>query len=165
MVEEGVLVETTDSGATTSSIGAMTSGAGKSKLGRGVIIHQTTVETVYPNQFLKVVQTVLKEEEASQSAHLSQREWFQLVRLSHINHNLWLLHDHSEFDSTQEFADEIGELRAISGHMLGAAGVQIPEDNLNDLLASREEDETSEFMDLQDLLGSLFVADTGLKNS
>ncbi|GKB07216.1 hypothetical protein Tco_0835500 [Tanacetum coccineum] len=28
---------------------------------------------------------------------------------------------------TQNFVDEIGELRAISGHMLGAAEVQIPE--------------------------------------
>ncbi|GJW25033.1 hypothetical protein Tco_0038844 [Tanacetum coccineum] len=50
----------------------------------------------------------------------------------------------TEFDSTQEFADEVGELRAISGHMLGAAGVQIPEDNLDDLHSSREEDGTLE---------------------
>ncbi|GKE98106.1 hypothetical protein Tco_0021457, partial [Tanacetum coccineum] len=61
---------------------------------------------------------------------------------------------------TQEFANEVGELRAISGHMLGAARVQIPEDNLNDLHASREEDGTSEFMDPQDLLGSFLLADT-----
>nr|GEU43413.1 hypothetical protein [Tanacetum cinerariifolium] len=32
----------------------------------------------------------------------------------------------SEFDNTQKFINEIGELRAISGHMLGAARVQIP---------------------------------------
>ncbi|GKA66058.1 hypothetical protein Tco_0765866 [Tanacetum coccineum] len=38
--------------------------------------------------------------------------------------------------------------------MLGAAGVQIPENNLDDLHSSREEDETSETMDPQDLLGS-----------
>ncbi|GJS62313.1 hypothetical protein Tco_0657097 [Tanacetum coccineum] len=37
--------------------------------------------------------------------------------------------------------------------MLGAAGVQIPENNLDDLHSSREEDRTSENMDLQDLLG------------
>ncbi|GKA32106.1 hypothetical protein Tco_0718473 [Tanacetum coccineum] len=37
--------------------------------------------------------------------------------------------------------------------MLGAARVQIPENNLDDLHSSREEDGTSETMDLQDLLG------------
>ncbi|GKF68342.1 hypothetical protein Tco_0198021 [Tanacetum coccineum] len=52
------------------------------------------------------------------------------------------------------------QLRAISGHMLGAAGVQIPKDNLDDLHALREEDGTSEIMDPQDLLGSLLLADT-----
>ncbi|GJV45504.1 hypothetical protein Tco_1430040 [Tanacetum coccineum] len=44
-------------------------------------------------------------------------------------------------------AYEISELRAISGHMLGAAGVQIPENNLDDLYSSREEDGTSKTMD------------------
>ncbi|GKA45753.1 retrovirus-related pol polyprotein from transposon TNT 1-94 [Tanacetum coccineum] len=42
--------------------------------------------------------------------------------------------------------------------MLGAAGVQIPENNLDDLHSSREEDGTSETMDPQDLLGSLLLA-------
>ncbi|GJV38357.1 hypothetical protein Tco_1410834 [Tanacetum coccineum] len=37
--------------------------------------------------------------------------------------------------------------------MLGAAGVQIPKNNLDDLHSSREEDGTSETMDPQDLLG------------
>ncbi|GJU99960.1 hypothetical protein Tco_1329231 [Tanacetum coccineum] len=37
--------------------------------------------------------------------------------------------------------------------MLGAAGVQIPEKNLDNLHSSREEDGTSETMDPQDLLG------------
>ncbi|GJT11942.1 hypothetical protein Tco_0858984 [Tanacetum coccineum] len=37
--------------------------------------------------------------------------------------------------------------------MLGAARVQIPENNLDDLHSSREEDGTSETMDPQDLLG------------
>ncbi|GJY82965.1 hypothetical protein Tco_0496341 [Tanacetum coccineum] len=36
--------------------------------------------------------------------------------------------------------------------MLGAAGVQIPEKNLDDLHSSREEDGTSKTMDPQDLL-------------
>ncbi|GJZ05322.1 hypothetical protein Tco_0538597 [Tanacetum coccineum] len=63
----------------------------------------------------------------------------------------------SEFDYTQEFVDEIGELRAISGHMLRAARVQIPKDNLDDLHSLREEDGTSEIMDPQDLLGSFLI--------
>ncbi|GJY65557.1 hypothetical protein Tco_0467795 [Tanacetum coccineum] len=46
--------------------------------------------------------------------------------------------------------------------MLGAAEVQIPEDNLDDLYSSREEDGTSETMDPQDLLGSLLLADIDL---
>ncbi|GKF90788.1 hypothetical protein Tco_0274489, partial [Tanacetum coccineum] len=37
--------------------------------------------------------------------------------------------------------------------MLGAAEVQIPENNLDDLHSSREEDGTSKTMDPQDLLG------------
>ncbi|GKB52291.1 hypothetical protein Tco_0903044, partial [Tanacetum coccineum] len=44
-------------------------------------------------------------------------------------------------------------MKAISGHVLGAAGVQIPDNNLDDLHSSREEDGTSETMDPQDLLG------------
>ncbi|GJS33639.1 hypothetical protein Tco_0532021 [Tanacetum coccineum] len=43
--------------------------------------------------------------------------------------------------------------------MLGAVGVQIPENNLDDLDSSREEDGTSETMDPQDLLGSFLLAD------
>ncbi|GJX81959.1 hypothetical protein Tco_0331440 [Tanacetum coccineum] len=56
----------------------------------------------------------------------------------------------TEFDCTQELIDEIGELRAISGHMLGAAGVQIPEDNFDDLHSSIEEDGPLETMDPRD---------------
>nr|GFD29771.1 hypothetical protein [Tanacetum cinerariifolium] len=63
---------------------------------------------------------------------------------------------------TQEFVDEIGELRAISDHMLGAAGVQIPENNLDNLHSSKEEDGTLETVDLQDLLESFLLADKDL---
>nr|GEZ45865.1 hypothetical protein [Tanacetum cinerariifolium] len=45
------------------------------------------------------------------------------------------------------------ELRAVSGHVLGAAGVQIPENNLDNLQSSTKEDGTLETMDPQDLLG------------
>ncbi|GKB03190.1 hypothetical protein Tco_0831279 [Tanacetum coccineum] len=58
--------------------------------------------------------------------------------------------------------DKIDKLRAISGYMLGAVRVQIPENNLDDLNSSREKDETSETMDPQDLLGSFLLADTDL---
>nr|GFC34190.1 hypothetical protein [Tanacetum cinerariifolium] len=68
----------------------------------------------------------------------------------------------SEFDSTQKFVDEIGELRQISSHMLGAARVQIPENNLDNLHSSREEDGTLETVDLQNLLGSFLLADKDL---
>nr|GEW04431.1 reverse transcriptase domain-containing protein [Tanacetum cinerariifolium] len=53
---------------------------------------------------------------------------------------------------TQEFVNETGELRAISGHMLRAAGVQILENNLDNLHSSREENGTLETVDPQDLL-------------
>ncbi|GJU63032.1 hypothetical protein Tco_1244867 [Tanacetum coccineum] len=47
--------------------------------------------------------------------------------------------------------------------MLGAAGVQIPENNLDNLHSAREEDGTSETMDPQDGLGSFLLADTDLR--
>ncbi|GJW59980.1 hypothetical protein Tco_0109315 [Tanacetum coccineum] len=47
--------------------------------------------------------------------------------------------------------------------MLGAAGVQIPENNLDDLHSLREEDGTLETLDPQDLLGSFLLADTDLR--
>ncbi|GJY80948.1 hypothetical protein Tco_0493699 [Tanacetum coccineum] len=46
--------------------------------------------------------------------------------------------------------------------MLGAARVQILENNLDDLHSSREEDGTSETIDSQDLLGSFLLADIDL---
>ncbi|GJY89127.1 hypothetical protein Tco_0503755, partial [Tanacetum coccineum] len=54
------------------------------------------------------------------------------------------------------------QLRAISGHMLGAAGVQIPENNLDNLHSPREEDGISETIDPQDLLGSFLLAEIDL---
>nr|GEW36196.1 hypothetical protein [Tanacetum cinerariifolium] len=68
----------------------------------------------------------------------------------------------TEFDRTQKFVDEIAELRAISSHVLGAAGVQIPENNLDNLHSSIEEDGTLETVDPQDLLGSFLLADKDL---
>ncbi|GKG09668.1 hypothetical protein Tco_0338414, partial [Tanacetum coccineum] len=47
--------------------------------------------------------------------------------------------------------------------MLGAAGVQIPENNLDDLHSSRKEDGTSKTLDPQDLLGSFLLVDTDLR--
>ncbi|GJU82082.1 hypothetical protein Tco_1284447 [Tanacetum coccineum] len=47
--------------------------------------------------------------------------------------------------------------------MHGVAGVQILENNLDDLHSSREEDGTSETLDPQDLLGSFLLADTDLR--
>ncbi|GJZ78139.1 hypothetical protein Tco_0642811 [Tanacetum coccineum] len=61
----------------------------------------------------------------------------------------------SEFDCTQEFTDEIGELRAISGHVLRATGVQITENDLDNLHSLREVDGILVFVDPKDLLGFL----------
>ncbi|GKC81898.1 reverse transcriptase domain-containing protein [Tanacetum coccineum] len=68
----------------------------------------------------------------------------------------------SEFDCSQEFTDEIGKLRAIFGHVLRATGVQIREDNLDNLHSLREVDGILVFVDPQDLLGSCLLADIGL---
>ncbi|GJT42832.1 hypothetical protein Tco_0951547 [Tanacetum coccineum] len=46
--------------------------------------------------------------------------------------------------------------------MLGAAGVQIPYNNLDNLHSSRYEDETLETVDPRDVLGSFLLADTDL---
>ncbi|GJT56517.1 hypothetical protein Tco_0991571 [Tanacetum coccineum] len=57
-------------------------------------------------------------------------------------------------DGTQKFTNEVDELRAIFGHMLGAFGVQIPQNNLDNLRSLREEDGTSEIVDPPDYTGS-----------
>ncbi|GJS71162.1 hypothetical protein Tco_0704003 [Tanacetum coccineum] len=56
----------------------------------------------------------------------------------------------SKSDGTQKFTDEFDELRAISGHMLGASGVQIPQNNLYNMQSLREEDGTSKLVDPPD---------------
>nr|GEW02114.1 hypothetical protein [Tanacetum cinerariifolium] len=61
----------------------------------------------------------------------------------------------------QKFLYEVDELRAIFGHMLGASGVQIPENNL-DNLHSIIKDETLEIVDPQELLGSFLLATNDL---
>nr|GEY82674.1 hypothetical protein [Tanacetum cinerariifolium] len=58
-----------------------------------------------------------------------------------------------DYQIVLKFVDEIDELRAISGHVLGAARVQIPENNLDNLQSSIEEDGTLKTVDPQDLLG------------
>ncbi|GJR65959.1 hypothetical protein Tco_0012024 [Tanacetum coccineum] len=54
-----------------------------------------------------------------------------------------------------KFTDEIGELRAISGHVLRATRIQIPEDDLDNLHSFKEVDGILVFVDPQDLLGFL----------
>nr|GEZ19463.1 hypothetical protein [Tanacetum cinerariifolium] len=68
----------------------------------------------------------------------------------------------TKFDHTQKFVDEIGELRGISGHVLGAVRVQIPENNLDNLHSSVVKDGTLETVDPQDILGSFLSADKDL---
>ncbi|GJR02102.1 hypothetical protein Tco_0525086 [Tanacetum coccineum] len=73
-----------------------------------------------------------------------------IIAITHYLCNLVI----SEFDGTEKLMYEVGELRAISGHMLGAAGVQIPENNLDHLYLSNEEDGAFELLDPRDVLGS-----------
>nr|GEW80628.1 hypothetical protein [Tanacetum cinerariifolium] len=55
-------------------------------------------------------------------------------------------------NGTQKFNDEVDELREIFGHMLGASGVQIPQNNLDNLQSIRKEYRTSKIVDPQDCL-------------
>ncbi|GKC70230.1 hypothetical protein Tco_1116113, partial [Tanacetum coccineum] len=64
VVEEGDLVDTTGTGETTSSIGAMTSGARRSTLGGGESFHEVWVLNYYVHK-------------PSQSAHQNLHELFQ----------------------------------------------------------------------------------------
>ncbi|GKC72623.1 hypothetical protein Tco_1118506, partial [Tanacetum coccineum] len=57
-----------------------------------------------------------------------------------IPHNLFNLVV-TEFDSTDKLVNEIGELRAIFGHVLGASGVQIPQTNLDNMRSTEEEED------------------------
>ncbi|GJS82872.1 hypothetical protein Tco_0749413 [Tanacetum coccineum] len=56
----------------------------------------------------------------------------------------------TKLDGTKKFIDEIGELKAVSDHMLGASRVQIPKNNLDNLQSIREEDGTLETVDSPD---------------
>nr|GFB89152.1 hypothetical protein [Tanacetum cinerariifolium] len=58
-----------------------------------------------------------------------------------------------KFNRTKKLLYKIDELRAISSHMLRAAGVQVPEDDLDNLQVESEE-ATLELEDAQELLGS-----------
>nr|GEY79813.1 hypothetical protein [Tanacetum cinerariifolium] len=58
-----------------------------------------------------------------------------------------------KFNRAKKLLYKINELRAISGHMLGATGVQVPEDDLDNLHV-RIKEGTLELEDPQELLGS-----------
>nr|GEW95963.1 hypothetical protein [Tanacetum cinerariifolium] len=67
-----------------------------------------------------------------------------------------------EFNRTQKFMYKVDELRAISNHMLGASGVKIPENNLDDL-HSIIEDGTLELVDPKELLGLVVLLSNGTR--
>ncbi|GKC95453.1 hypothetical protein Tco_1160895 [Tanacetum coccineum] len=69
-----------------------------------------------------------------------------MVSIAHYLCNLIV----SKSDSTQKFMNKVDELRAVSYHMLGESEVQIPENNLDNLKSTREEDGTSKALDPQD---------------
>ncbi|GJY70613.1 hypothetical protein Tco_0474316 [Tanacetum coccineum] len=55
--------------------------------------------------------------------------------------------------------NEIVELRAISDHVLGASGVQIPQNNLDNLQSLREEEDgATKVSDPRDVPGSILLA-------
>ncbi|GKE16124.1 hypothetical protein Tco_1423701 [Tanacetum coccineum] len=55
--------------------------------------------------------------------------------------------------------NEIGELREISGHVHGASGVQIPQNNLDNLHSIREEENgATEVLDPRYVPGSILLA-------
>ncbi|GJV19132.1 hypothetical protein Tco_1368152 [Tanacetum coccineum] len=55
--------------------------------------------------------------------------------------------------------NEIGELRAISGHVLGASGLQIPQDDLDNMQSIKEEEDgATEVSDPQDVPSSILLA-------
>ncbi|GJX45183.1 hypothetical protein Tco_0261859 [Tanacetum coccineum] len=62
-----------------------------------------------------------------------------------------------------KFFYKVDELRALSGHVLRASRVQVPEDDLNDLHWTQEEDGEFETMDPQFLLGSKMLEVLGPK--
>nr|GFC41088.1 hypothetical protein [Tanacetum cinerariifolium] len=55
--------------------------------------------------------------------------------------------------------NKIGELRAISSHVLGASGVQIPQNNLDNLQSIREEEDgATNISDPRDVSDSILLA-------
>ncbi|GJR73996.1 hypothetical protein Tco_0086361 [Tanacetum coccineum] len=55
--------------------------------------------------------------------------------------------------------NKTGELRVISSHVLGASGVQIPQNNLDNLQSIREEEDGStKVLDPRDVSGSILLA-------
>ncbi|GJY00552.1 ribonuclease H-like domain-containing protein [Tanacetum coccineum] len=63
----------------------------------------------------------------------------------------------TKLDSTEKLVKESGELRAISGYVLGASGVQIPQNNLDNLRSIEEEDGATEVLDPRDIPGSVLL--------
>ncbi|GKC08778.1 hypothetical protein Tco_1000388 [Tanacetum coccineum] len=60
--------------------------------------------------------------------------------------------------STEKLVNEIGELRAIFSHVLGASGVQIPQNNLdNQRSTEEEEDGATGVLDPRDVPGSVLL--------
>nr|GEU95298.1 hypothetical protein [Tanacetum cinerariifolium] len=73
-----------------------------------------------------------------------------IITITHYLSNLIV----TKLDGTKKVIGEIGELRAVSDHMLGASRVKIPQNNLDNLQSKREEDGTLEIVDLLDCVGS-----------
>ncbi|GJT98611.1 hypothetical protein Tco_1094129 [Tanacetum coccineum] len=69
-------------------------------------------------------------------------------RVSHPQLHLGIRYHYSDRLTTEKLVNEIGKLRAISSHVLGASEVQIPQDDLDNLiLTEEEEDGATEVLD------------------
>nr|GEZ47432.1 hypothetical protein [Tanacetum cinerariifolium] len=61
------------------------------------------------------------------------------------------------YANTEKLMNEIGELRAITSHVLRASGVQIPQNNLDNLRLTEEEDEATKVLYPRDVSGSILL--------
>ncbi|GKF98550.1 hypothetical protein Tco_0297333 [Tanacetum coccineum] len=75
-----------------------------------------------------------------------------IITIAHDFRNLII----TELYYTKKLGDEVGEPRAVSGLVLGAAKVQIPQNNLDNLKLTIEEDGTSELLDPREVPSSIW---------
>ncbi|GJT69075.1 hypothetical protein Tco_1028361 [Tanacetum coccineum] len=97
-------------------------------------------ESVYKLVSLETVSRSTPSKLRTKSIHIINPGDYDIPNLIvTIPHNLCNLII-TKSDGTKKFFYKVDELRAMFGHMLGASRVQVPEDDLDDLQWTREED-------------------------